>query len=53
MKSNVPERYVDEIKNGLLALGVQRIRETPRRDGFVCVTPAEQCYRVRTGNPQL
>ena len=106
VKSNVSEGYVDEIKNGLLALGVQRIRvaqvvgymegsqaeivwrgcrsvrqllpefevealvcdefvdqvvelmiktvrQTPRRDGFVCVTPVEQCYRVRTGNPEL
>jgi nitrogen regulatory protein P-II 1 len=22
-------------------------------DGFVCVTPVEECYRIRTGHPQL
>ena len=106
VKTNVSEGRVDEIKNGLLALGVQRIRvapitgyiegsqreiiwrgcrsvthllpefelevlvcdefvdqaveliiktvrQSPRADGFVYVTPVEQCYRIRTGNPEF
>lgn len=106
VKSNVCQGRIDEVKNGLLALGVQRIRvaqisgyiegsqkeiiwrgcrsvtnllpefeiealvcdefvdqaveliiktirQSPRADGFVCVTPVEQCYRIRTGNPEL
>ena len=106
VKSNVSEGRLDEVKNGLVALGVQRIRvaqivgyvegnqaeilwrgarsvtnllpefelealvcdesvdqaveliiktvrESARADGFVYVTPVEQCYRIRTGNPEL
>ena len=106
VKSNVSRGRLDEVKDGLLALGVQRIRvaqisgymegsqaeilwrgcqsvtnllpefelealvcdecvdrvveliiktarQSPRAHGFVCVTTVEQCYRIRTGNPEL
>jgi nitrogen regulatory protein PII len=105
VKSNVCQGRIDEVKNGLMALGVQRIRvaqitgyvegsqaeiiwrgcrsgthllpeyeiealvcdesvdqvveliiktvrQSSRADGFVCVTSVEQCYRIRTGNPE-
>jgi nitrogen regulatory protein PII len=29
------------------------IRRGSGRDGFISVTPLEQCYRVSTGNPQV
>jgi nitrogen regulatory protein PII len=106
IKTNVPTWRLDEVKDGLIALGVTRmrvaeingytegceaelvwrgtrmlrhllpeceleavvrdesvdaavdliiktVRQGPRGDGFVCVTPVEQCYRIRTGHPQL
>lgn len=106
IKANVPAWRLDEVKDGLLALGVARmrvaeisgytegcvaevvwrgcrmlrhllpeceleavvsdesvddavdliiktVRQSPRGDGFVCVTPVEKCYRIRSGYPQF
>jgi len=43
----------NEAVDDAVALIIKIVRKGPRADGFVCVTPVEQCYRIGTGHPQF
>lgn len=43
----------DEVVDEAVDLIIKIVRQSARSDGFVCVTPVEQCYRIRTGHPHL
>jgi|KBSSwiStaDraftv2_1062776.scaffolds.fasta_scaffold778172_1 nitrogen regulatory protein P-II 1 len=42
-----------ESVDDVVDLIIKIVRQGPRGDGFVCVTPVEQCYRIGTGHPQF
>jgi nitrogen regulatory protein PII len=42
----------DESVDAAVDLIIKTVRQEVGGDGFVCVTPVEQCYRIRTGHPE-
>jgi nitrogen regulatory protein PII len=43
----------DEMLDRAVDTTITTIRRERSGDGFISVTPLEQCYRVSTGNPEL
>ena len=43
----------DEFVDQAVDLIIRTVRQSARADGFVYVTPVEQCYRIKTGNPEV
>ena len=43
----------NESVDAAVDLIIKIVRQGPRGDGFICVTPVEQCYRIGTGHPQF
>jgi nitrogen regulatory protein P-II 1 len=49
LEALIPNEVVDEAVDTVLST----IRRLQPADGFISVTPLEQCYRISTGNPQI